>query len=147
MTHKDLVRRVGAWLRGRKGCNVVMLELATKNSETPDAIGFHGAGCSILIECKASRSDFHADKDKWFRQFEDMGVGDVRYFAAPKGLLTPSDMPDGWGLLEVSEHQIREVCEPSPKAANKRAEVIMLTSAIRRLEISTAVYVQQGQPL
>lgn len=145
MKHKELVRRIGSWLRSRKGCNVVMMELATQNNETPDVLAFHGAGASILVECKASRADFHADKAKLFRRHEDLGMGDVRYFAAPKGILTNEDMPQGWGLLEVGDHQIKELLEPQNKPANKRAEVKMLQSVIRRLEISTAVFVQREQ--
>ncbi len=47
--------------------------------------------------------------------------------------------------MEVSERQIKETKQPIQKTANKRAEVKMLISAIRRLEISTAIFVQQEQ--
>lgn len=76
-----------------------MAELSTANTETPDVIGWHGNGGSILIECKVSRSDFLADKNKVFRRDEDLGMGDVRYFAAPIGLLCADEMPAGWGLV------------------------------------------------
>lgn len=142
-SHRELVKRAGAWLRNRKNCGVVMEELATQNNETPDALGFYGAGGSILVECKTSRADYLADKNKIFRRCEEMGMGDARYFATPKGLLKPDEVPDGWGLLEVGEHQIREIKEATHKPANKRAEVKMLMSAIRRLEISTAVFVRE----
>lgn len=141
-THKALVKKAAAWLRNRKNCNVVFAELATQNNETPDAIGFHGAGGSILVECKCSRADYLADKIKIFRHYEDMGMGDARYFLAPKGMLKADELPEGWGLLEVSEHQTREIKEATHKPANKRAEVKMLMSAIRRLELSTAVFVR-----
>lgn len=142
-SHRELVRRAGAWLRNRKNCGVVMEELATQNNETPDALGFYGAGGSILIECKTSRADYLADKIKIFRRCEEIGMGDARYFATPKGLLKPDELPEGWGLLEIGEHQIREVKEATHKPANKRAEVKMLMSAIRRLELSTAVFVRE----
>lgn len=142
-SHRELVKRAGAWLRNRKNCGVVMEELATQNNETPDAIGFYGAGGSILVECKTSRSDYLADKNKIFRRFDEMGMGDARYFAAPKGIIRPDELLEGWGLLEVGEHQIREIKEATHKPANKRAEVKMLMSAIRRLEISTAVFVRE----
>lgn len=141
--HKTLVKQAAAWLRNRKNCNVVFAELSTQNNETPDAIGFHVAGGSILVECKASRADYLADKNKIFRRCEEIGMGDARYFAAPKGLLKPDELPEGWGLLEMSEHQTREIKEANHKAANKRAEVKMLMSAIRRLELSTAVFVRE----
>lgn len=142
--HKTLVRKSAAWLRNRKNCNVVFAELATQNNETPDVIGFHGAGGSILVECKTSRADFLADKNKIFRHHEEMGMGDARYFAAPKGLLKPDELPEGWGLLEITDADGRtyETKQATYKEANKRAEVKMLMSAIRRLEISTAVFVR-----
>jgi hypothetical protein len=141
MTHKDAVKRIGSWLSGSKGCLVVATELATQNNETPDALGFHGPGGSILVEIKVSRADFLADKNKSFRKWEDFGMGDHRYFAAPKGLLKAEEMPEGWGLLEIEEHCIRERAKPAEKKANKRAEVKLLMSIVRRLKLSTAVFV------
>lgn len=69
-------------------------------------------------------------------------MGDFRYYAAPRGILTADDMPDGWGLLEVDSY-VRCVKEAAAKTANKSTECVMLMSALRRLEISTAVYVVQ----
>ena len=145
MTHNQLVRRVAAYLRwSRFRCSVVTTELSTThNTETPDVIGWHCGGASVLVECKTSRADFLADKAKVFRKVEDMGMGDIRFYAAPAGILTSSDVPDGWGLLEVYDRQIRETHEPVRKPADKRCEVVMLMSVLRRLELSTAVFVRQ----
>jgi len=142
ITHKELVRRAVAWLRYAQKCGVVLAELRTQNTETPDALGFHGAGGSILIECKVSRADFLADQNKIFRRCAEIGMGDQRYFMMPKGLIVPAETPPGWGLLEVTPCQIRIAMPAGHKHANKRAEVAMLTSVIRRLELSTAVFVQ-----
>ena len=95
----------------------------------------------ILLE--TSRADFHADKKKSFRRMESMGVGDKRYFAVPKGLIQPSEVPEGWGLLYLEKYCVREIVKPVVKEANKNSECTMLISAIRRLQISTAVYVVQ----
>ena len=141
-THKFMVRKAVAWLRNRKNCGVVMAELATANNETPDALGFHGLGSSILVECKVSRSDFLADRTKLFRTFEEMGMGDARYFAIPKGLVAPHELPEGWGLIEITDSRTFETKEATQKTSNKRAEVKMLMSALRRLEIATAVFVR-----
>ena len=140
-THKALVRRMASWLKYGKGCLVVMSELNTRNSETPDVIGWLGGASSVLIECKVSRSDFLADGKKFFRREEEKGMGDVRYIAAPKGLLTTDELSDGWGLLEVDVRCVREIKEPERKTSNKRNECVMMMSALRRLEIATAVYV------
>jgi hypothetical protein len=142
LSHKDAVRRMAAYARHRIGCTVVMAELATNNTETPDVLGFCTGGRSVLIEVKVSRSDFLADKNKSFRRQMERGMGDHRYFAAPRGLLKPEEMPEKWGLLEIDGRCVRERKEAEHQEANKRAEVTMLTSAIRRLELSTAVYVR-----
>jgi hypothetical protein len=128
------------WLKGTKRMTVVISELSTRNSETPDVIGWVGGAESILIECKVNRADFLADGKKWFRVNEEKGMGNLRYVAAPAGLLVSEEIPEGWGLLEVD----RFVYEAKPavrKQANKSNECVMLMSALRRLEIATAVYV------
>lgn len=145
-THKEACNRVARWLQNTAGCAVVMTERTTRVPETPDAIGWKGDGTSILVECKVSRSDFHADKAKIFRRIEDQGVGRHRYYAAPKGILTPEDMPDGWGLLEITDHHVRVRKPPTDKPANKTAEVSMLVSAIRRLELAATVFVRHEEP-
>lgn len=148
-THKEGVKRVAAWLGGTRKMSVVMAErVVAASTETPDAIAWSGRGESILVEVKVSRSDFHADKNKIFRRDEELGVGTHRYFAAPAGMLTPEDMPPGWGLLAIHQYQVREVVKPEIKIANRLAEVTMLVSAIRRLELASTVFVyhEKGQP-
>ena len=140
-THKTLVRRMAGWLKHTKGNLVVMTELATRNSETPDVIGWVSGASSTLIECKVSRADFLADGKKWFRLREERGVGDLRYMAAPVGLLCADEMPERWGLLEVTQQQVRVAKEAEPTKAHKGRECVMLMSALRRLKITTAVYV------
>lgn len=145
MNHRDLVKRAVAWLKHNQQYTIVINELGSSHTrETPDAIAFKG-GFSILIECKASRSDFLADKKKFFRRDLEYGMGNKRYFMVPKGLVAPEEVPPMWGLLEVYEKQVRikkhvEVFEVAD--VNKTAEVALLTSVIRRLEISTAVFVR-----
>ena len=138
-THKKMVRRMCAWLKMQRMSTVIIAELRTSNSETPDVIAWHG-GASILIECKVSRGDFLADHKKWFRNREKDGMGDTRYIAAPRGLIKPDEVPDGWGLYEVDK-QVHLTKEARHMTADKRRECIMLVSAVRRLELSTAVYV------
>lgn len=151
-THKKLVKRMAAWLKGTKRMTVVCAELSTRNSETPDVIGWIGGAASVLIECKVSRPDFLADAKKFFRRHADMGMGDKRYVAAPPGLIRPDELPDKWGLLEPTPYTgmkgdyIREVVEAQPQKSSKRNECVMLMSALRRLEIATAVYVVHDDP-
>jgi hypothetical protein len=144
-THKQLVCRIATWYKNRHQSSIVMAEFVTSAQEIPDVIVWLSGAQSELIECKVSRSDFLSDKSKFFRRQEDYGMGDNRYYAAPAGMIKPEELPCGWGLYEVSPHQIREVVEPKAKEANKRRECLMLMSALRRLEISTAVFVRREE--
>lgn len=144
MTHNAMCRRMAAWVQNNQGYSVVVTELATRISETPDVIGFSGSA-SILIECKVSRSDFLADAKKLFRIYGEKGMGDLRYFAAPRGIINVPDLPEGWGLLEVSDRQVRKILDAAPQSANKPNEVAFLVSVLRRLQLSTAVYVRQEE--
>lgn len=143
-THKQLVDKAAAWLRNR--CSVVVKERACSNiSEVPDAIGFK-ASYSILIECKTSRADFIADKKKFFRRHSWDGMGNERYFLAPKGMLNAEDLPEYWGLLEAHERQVRVKVKATPfPETSKKNEVSFLVSVLRRLEIAATVFVRQEE--
>lgn len=139
-THAELVTLAEGWL-WRQGCGLVFAELSTlATPETPDAIGFR-ATTSILIECKATRADFLADKAKPFRQHPERGMGDWRFYLTPKGLIAPSELPQGWGLIEVGKSVRRTHGGPKgniwdagkPFHGNPAAEKALLYSALRRL--------------
>lgn len=66
--------------------------------ENPDVFGFTRY-MSVLIECKASRSDFLRDKRKPFRQDPTKGVGMVRFYLVNEGVAKEEEMPEGWQLL------------------------------------------------
>src|SRR5947209_3089529 len=99
-THQELVDIAARWARNRHG--VVVKEFACLHWEIADVIAFT-AGYSTLIECKASRADFLADKKKVFRSHPEMGMGNYRIYCAPKGMIKESELPDGWALLEINE--------------------------------------------
>ena len=98
ITHDELVKIAGQWLN-KFGCGVVFEEFGS-GSEIPDAIGFK-FGYSILIECKTSRPDFHADFKKPHRIDSEFGMGNYRLFMCEKGLILPEELPNGWGLLYI----------------------------------------------
>lgn len=144
ITHKELVDLGRDWLirpfaacapYGHSGCGVVLTEITTAALEQPDVLGFSGR-LSILIECKTSRSDFNADKNKSFRQDPEVGVGAQRWYLAPKGIIPIDALPPKWGLLEVLPG--RSILMTRRAEAQKRdtyAEIVILTSVLRRLNI------------
>lgn len=142
-THKQLVKRISSSYKNRHQSSIVMAEFATTAQEIPDVIVWQSGAQSVLIECKVSRADFLSDKNKFFRRQENYGMGDCRYYACPKGIIKPEELPEGWGLLEVDERRIYTTVDAKWKEADKKKECLMLMSALRRLEISTAVFIRQ----
>jgi hypothetical protein len=137
VTHTQLVEKAVQWLRAHR-CGVILSEQACASGEMPDAIGWKRACHSVLVECKTSRADFLADREKPFRQKSRLGMGCERYYLAPAGLLRPEELPDGWGLLEYCN---REIAMVHPAANNLRSasgfrhEMNLLLASLRRVEV------------
>lgn len=100
MTHDELVQIAVRWLQKR--CSVVITEMATMASETPDAIGWQGRECH-LVECKVSTSDFRRDLKKRTQYAGSFVLGNSRWYFAPEGIIPKSRIPEGWGFVEVGE--------------------------------------------
>jgi hypothetical protein len=132
-----LVAKAVAWLRGY-GCGVVLSEQSCASGETPDAIGWKRACRSVVVECKISRADFLADLEKPFRRKQEIGMGCERFYLAPAGLIRSSELPAGWGLLEIRGSRI-EMVKPSTKdlrsARGFRREMNLLLASLRRVEV------------
>lgn len=135
MTHDELVERARRWLAGR--CPVVITEMTHGESETPDAIGFGGVkGSPILVECKISKSDYYADKQKAFRRGATRGMGTLRYYMTTPGLIPEGKHPKGWGVLEVCGKIVRireKAIGFKISERNIRAEQSIMCSCIRRI--------------
>jgi hypothetical protein len=93
-------------------CAIVACEVG--RNEMPDAIGWKYDGRSILVECKASRADFLGDKNKPWRRCPAIGMGVLRYYMAPPGIIGLDDLPEQWGLCEVLPKiiRVRKKAEP-----------------------------------
>lgn len=134
--HSYLVKRAERWLRGTQRCSVVLIETNTSGLEHPDAIGWGYQGESVLIECKATRSDFLAEAKKPFRSMPTLGMGRFRYYMTPPGLLQLTEIPDGWGLLEVDTNRVRVKRKSSRFELGdvaSKSECMLLTSAVNRV--------------
>ena len=142
--HSSLVLIAAQWLRKNMRCGVVFEEFVTAISEIPDAFGLR-SDYSILIECKASRSDFLADRKKIFRQMPEHGIGDFRLFLCPTGLIRPDELPEHWGLLYYDGEKVKRIRAPKGNTwmsqqefrfqKNHRNEYRLLYSALRRIEL------------
>ena len=113
--------------------SIVASEIVISCGECADVIGWSNAQ-SILLEAKTSREDFKKDSKKWFRMFPERGVGDLRLYIAPKGLIKIEELPEYWGLIEVNEKlKPRMVQKPVKQKSDKRAEILILSSIIKRI--------------
>ena len=149
MTHSELIDKGAKYLK--KKCSFILREMTCTNSEIADVIGFNST-TTFLIEAKTSRSDFLKDFKKPFRINPEEGVGDFRFYIAPKGLIKQNEIPSLWGLLEVDESgKVEETYNPfgggniysswnkNPK--NKDAEYNLMYSALRRVNKLTKIYI------
>ncbi len=119
-------------------CGVILSEQSCASGEMPDAIGWKRACHSVLVECKISRADFLADREKPFRQKSHLGMGCERYYLVPSGLLRPEELPQGWGLLEYRNRQITmaQAAAKNLRTANGfRHEMNLLLASLRRVEV------------
>ncbi len=137
MTHPKLVEKAVAWLR-RYGCSVVLSEQCCASGETPDAIGWKRGCHSVVVECKASRCDFLADREKPFRVKPATGMGCERFYFAPAGIIRADELPAGWGLLELRDREVLMVHQSATdlrSARGFRYEMNLLLASLRRVEI------------
>jgi hypothetical protein len=137
MTHAQLVQKAVAWLRSYR-CGVILSEQACLSGEMPDAIGWKRACHSVLIECKISRADFLADRDKPFRRKQEVGLGCERFYLTLAGMVRLQELPVGWGLLQYQNRKIK-LLQPAAKnlrtATGFRYEMNLLLASLRRVEI------------
>lgn len=108
--HEQLCQKAVAWLK-RNGFGVASMNVwAFGSRERVDCIGFRQQ-CSAMIEVKVSRADFLADRKKPERHAG--GVGTYRFYLTPSGMLSTSDLPTGWGLLESSGKSVKMIHGPT----------------------------------
>ncbi len=140
MTHAALVELAVRWLRSSYRCGIILSEQACCTGEIPDVIGWKGRCRSVMIECKISRADFLADRNKPWRADPAGALGCERFYMAPAGLIGAGELPLGWGLLEVRSHKV-EVTVPCNKRKSLRTpegllnEMNLLLASLRRVEI------------
>lgn len=104
MTHSELVDIAYRYLLKHMSCGYAVKECKSAGTdEIPDVLGFGGCWHSVMIEVKVSKQDFLKDKFKPWRINERSGVGVYRLYCCPEGLILPEEIPQGWGLMYVSD--------------------------------------------
>jgi hypothetical protein len=139
MTHQQLVRLAEQWLRRSYRCGIVLSEQSCASGETPDVIGWKGKCRSVVVECKISRADFFADREKPFRKNPELGMGCERFYLTAAGLITKNDLPPRWGLLEAKGREVRLSVKPPRQTQRREAglmwEMNLLLASLRRVEV------------
>jgi hypothetical protein len=139
MTHAQLVRMGEEWLRCRYRCGIVLSEQSCASGETPDVIGWKGKCRSVLVECKISRADFLADREKSFRRNPADGMGCERFYLTPQGLIDKAELPKSWGLLECKGRRILVAQKPARQSQRSPEgflwEMNLLLASLRRVEV------------
>lgn len=129
ITHDELAKEAAKYLKKNSKCkNVFVKNNLMYLREQPDVIAF---GLTfphvIIVEVKINRADFIKDKKKPFRIDPSIGMGDIRYYCCPDGLIEPDELPDRWGLLYYSNNKISRIVNPDVfKEHNNRAERYLL---------------------
>lgn len=101
-------RRIWGDENGQFEAGPKMLPIEKTTEEVPDVWGWipfknhktmpYGS-YTFQIECKASRSDFLADKKKMTRKKPEQGAGQIRWFYCPPDIVSPDEIPENWGLV------------------------------------------------
>jgi hypothetical protein len=80
-----------------KACEMLGIELRYREEAIPRVYGSHLF--TVLVEVKASRSDFTRDTRKWLSE----PPANICFLAYPTGLLEETELPTGWHGLEMTK--------------------------------------------
>lgn len=79
----------------------------------PEALTHRENYFACIFEAKASRSDFLSTfNNSPKHQNRRQPIGSLHWCVTPKGLITPSELPDFWGLLEERGSGLSEIKQP-----------------------------------
>jgi hypothetical protein len=145
LSHRDLCL-IGASFMKKNGMlkwerpTYVVCELERSNAECPDVFGF-GAALTQLIEVKVTRSDFLSYGNKPWRINPQFGVGQLRAYMCPEGLIRTEDLPDKWGLFYwLGGKQIACIKNPELQISDTRQEMNIAASILRREGIGSKIF-------
>ena len=126
----------------------VAVELVTWNSELTDVWGMGAWNETSVIEVKTSHADFKADQKKWCRSDKakelNLQAGTYRWYLCPDGVIKKEELPDKWGLLYWDGKKIHPVVTPQKFESTDRADMMMLTSILKREKFPQKIYNYRG---
>lgn len=156
--HYELCLEGAAWLRSRRNSErfqnpwrYVWVEPGLVG-ENPDIWAFNG-NRTICVEVKVSHADFLADKRKWWRsEANTRKVGCYRYYLAPKGVISDTELPEGWGLLEWDgtvkrgRYNISRKVKAPTVYSPTEGDLHIIGSLLRRERLREGIYNYRGEP-
>ncbi len=137
MKHDELVKRGVKWLKNNQVSimrfPIILPEFRCYANSIPDVIGLNHNRTAV-IECKISRADYLADKNKGHKRYR-FQLGNYRYYLCPANLLLPNEINGGWGLLYCHPHKItiEKESEIFSVELTRPQEYQVMYSVIRRL--------------
>lgn len=113
-----MIKRAEKWLINTERCDIVCIKKSILTYH-PDLIGYKSNGVTVVVECRSSMDEFLKDRKNWLKKNDDKdrSMGALRYYFAPKNVLSPDDMPENWGLLAPFIENMRTI-----KVATKRTQ-------------------------
>ena len=135
LTHREACIRAAKFLRSKLRTGIShkfsVCELE-RCGECPDAFAF-GSSFTELIEVKVSRSDFLQDKNKIYRRYPERGLGQLRSYMCPTGLIKENELPLNWGLFYINEKgKIEEIKRAKLQKSNHVEEIVLISSIMIR---------------
>jgi len=85
----------------------------------------------IAYEIKISHGDFIREKRDPDKRQGALEVADYFYFAAPRGVIAPMELPKGTGLLVVYDSGRSEILERAPRLPATRLDWAFVASLMR----------------
>ena len=140
--HKQLKKQAVLFLK-EKVIDIVADEVKFKNIRCiADAVGINLKRKEIrIVECKATREDFFRDKKLFCEKTTYHKHAHYVYILCPEALISPEEVPEGYGLLYSNINDITVVKRPAKnKEVLKTRFDTTMKRTVRRL---TNAYVYQ----
>ena len=124
---------------------IVAIELVTMAAENCDIWGYDGFNTTV-IEVKVSHPDFLRDREKPARKIDvEYQCGNLRWYLCPDGIIKPSELPEGWGLLYWDGKKINPIVPPV-KRTGTMGDMRILYSIMFREGLCDKIYNYRGTP-